>query len=221
MRNKLNAIKDEIFIDLNDQPIKNINKNKIISIAIKQFSIKGYSSVSIREITNEVGIKESALYNHFKSKEELLETIFHNFQIETGKIMPSVKDLDYLLTVMSPKEFFAKGLTNFLEHISNPLMERIWCIILLERYRNPLAREIYLQDVLENTLVFLEAVFNKLIALHQIKDIAPRTLAEEYQLPIFTMVELYIIMRIDGRDTSNFETRIKQHLDFFIHQISN
>ena len=50
-------------------------KDKIIDEALKMFSYRGYDSVSIREIARAVGIKESSIYNHFKSKEEILTTI--------------------------------------------------------------------------------------------------------------------------------------------------
>ncbi|MBE3554734.1 MAG: TetR/AcrR family transcriptional regulator [Thermicanus sp.] len=56
--------------------IESSTKNKILEIADDFFSRKGYTGVSIRDITGEVGIKESSLYKHFKNKEEILQTIF-------------------------------------------------------------------------------------------------------------------------------------------------
>ncbi len=39
------------------------------------FSVKGYDAVSIRQIASAVGIKESSIYNHFKSKQDILNKI--------------------------------------------------------------------------------------------------------------------------------------------------
>ena len=68
-----------VYIDLKSQPITNSNKEKILNTAIDLFSNKGFNAVSVRDITRGVEIKESSLYNHFKSKDEILETIFWNF----------------------------------------------------------------------------------------------------------------------------------------------
>ena len=50
-------------------------KEKILAAAIRLFSERGYEGTSIRRITRDVGITESALYRHFRGKEELLEAI--------------------------------------------------------------------------------------------------------------------------------------------------
>ena len=45
------------------------NKEKIFHVSIDLFSKYGYDGVSVRKIASEVGIKESSIYNHYKSKE--------------------------------------------------------------------------------------------------------------------------------------------------------
>ena len=50
-------------------------KEKIIKEAIELFSRLGYKGTTVRKIAGAVGIKQSALYNHFRNKEEIFETI--------------------------------------------------------------------------------------------------------------------------------------------------
>lgn len=59
-------------------------KARIFMAAVHLFSQKGYSGVSVRDITHEVGINESSLYNHYKNKEALLGAIFEYFRAEMG-----------------------------------------------------------------------------------------------------------------------------------------
>ena len=46
------------------------------AVALDLFSKRGYSGVSVRDICGELGLKESALYYHFKNKEELLNSLY-------------------------------------------------------------------------------------------------------------------------------------------------
>jgi AcrR family transcriptional regulator len=47
-------------------------REAILRAAVELFGSRGYDSVSLRDVTAEVGLKPTALYNHFRSKEELL-----------------------------------------------------------------------------------------------------------------------------------------------------
>ena len=57
------------------------NRDKIFDVSIDLFSKFGYDGVSVRQIAGEVGIKESSIYNHYNSKEAILDSIL-NFYIE-------------------------------------------------------------------------------------------------------------------------------------------
>lgn len=208
------------YFDIKLQLIHNSTKIKILNIAIDLFSRKGYSGVSIRDITKEVGIKESSLYKHFKSKDEILETIFLNFRREVGRMCPPLDRLDRILSTMSPKEFLNRGLSNFMAHINDPTMRKIWRIVYVEQYRDPLAGDIYLNDILGNTLDFLEKTFTKMVSLKQIQPFDPKTLAVEFQYPIFTMITEYIMLRFEDKDTAEVKRKMLNHIEFFCNVIS-
>jgi AcrR family transcriptional regulator len=50
-------------------------RETIIREALNLFYVKGYDAVSLRDIASRVGIKESSLYNHFKNKQDLFDSI--------------------------------------------------------------------------------------------------------------------------------------------------
>ena len=50
-------------------------KEKIIDESLSLFSIKGYKGTSVKNIADAVGIKDASLYKHFKSKQEILDTL--------------------------------------------------------------------------------------------------------------------------------------------------
>jgi Transcriptional regulator len=60
---------------------ENGTREKIISLALELFAQNGFSATSMRQIAKTVGIRESSIYNHFASKDEILEAVLsaHGF----------------------------------------------------------------------------------------------------------------------------------------------
>jgi AcrR family transcriptional regulator len=54
----------------------------IRTAALKQFAERGYPVVTVRDIMRACGLTQGALYNHFKSKDELLHDIIASTQAE-------------------------------------------------------------------------------------------------------------------------------------------
>ena len=50
-------------------------KERIVEEALTLFSSRGYQGTSVKNIADAVGIRDSSLYKHFKSKKEIFETI--------------------------------------------------------------------------------------------------------------------------------------------------
>ncbi|HHU06103.1 MAG TPA: TetR/AcrR family transcriptional regulator [Clostridiales bacterium] len=79
---------------------------QILNAAADLFARNGYDGVSVRQIAKNAGIKESSLYNHFKSKADILETLFDEFIKQVPKSRPSDDEIDRLLLLMEPEEVF-------------------------------------------------------------------------------------------------------------------
>ena len=69
----------------------------IFDASIMLFSTKGYEEVSVRDIANAVGIKPASIYNHFSSKDEILETIYQHYK---DRRLDNRTDEDLLRTVI-------------------------------------------------------------------------------------------------------------------------
>lgn len=50
-------------------------RERIQDVALERFTTKGYDQTSLREIAEDLGVTKAALYYHFKSKEEILESL--------------------------------------------------------------------------------------------------------------------------------------------------
>ena len=54
-------------------------RQRILESAIDLFAMKGYTETSVRELAAAVGIKEASLYNHFPSKNAILDEIMEEY----------------------------------------------------------------------------------------------------------------------------------------------
>ena len=50
-------------------------KETILAAALEMFSRNGYAGTNIRELTASLGLVKSSMYKHFKSKEEIWNTL--------------------------------------------------------------------------------------------------------------------------------------------------
>src|SRR5690606_27053850 len=57
-------------------------QQKITEAAIELFSQQGYYATSLRQVADRVGIQVGSLYNHIRSKEELLFSIMRQVMME-------------------------------------------------------------------------------------------------------------------------------------------
>ena len=65
-------------------------KSEIINMAAKLFKEKGYSAVTMRDIAQAMDIKAASLYNHIKSKQEILVLIVIEIAEEFTSTMDEV-----------------------------------------------------------------------------------------------------------------------------------
>jgi TetR/AcrR family transcriptional repressor of nem operon len=86
-------------------------KDKIIHEALRQFSTKGFMSTSINDLLEAVGTSKGGLYNHFKSKEEILSAALS----EARKIWRQ-RNLAGLDQVARPLDKIKKLLENYRDY---------------------------------------------------------------------------------------------------------
>lgn len=111
---------------------KNMNtKDIIFKSAIDLFSKHGYIGTSVRKIAKQSGIKESSIYNHYKNKKEILDSIL-SYQIDEFKKIEKRLD-EYKLESEEPIDAWVEGInltfdkdTNFLEPITKMMINEMF-----------------------------------------------------------------------------------------------
>lgn len=192
-------------------------KERIIDAAIDSFSAKGYSETSMKDIACLVGIKPASIYNHFKSKEEILDVILSEYIENNTQNTIQMEDLD---TVIESSE--ARTVLNRLFFAFSPdkadRHTKILKIIVHEQFREKKATEFIRDYLLRDSQAYIKTVLDKLVAAGKIPPVETG-----YYAKIFVSLSLSssVEMMFYGLDVYQQMERVTRYetIQFLIEQI--
>jgi AcrR family transcriptional regulator len=62
-------------------------REKIQSVALELFAEQGYEKTSLREIAERLGVTKAALYYHFRTKDDIVASLFDDFMARVDEII--------------------------------------------------------------------------------------------------------------------------------------
>jgi AcrR family transcriptional regulator len=190
-------------------------KEKILDASIDLFSQKGFYETSIREIAGATGIKTSSLYNHFPSKEAILDAIFEYYKTEISKTKTPdepVQEWSYDRMRVKFKESF--GVRR--QILAEPRMEAITRILWIEMLRNPKARrfyrEWYFDENRDSCTKRIRSIQKKgLLSTHD-----PETVSALLNAAMNYYFQQLCLLRADNGDTAELEEHRKKYFDLLL-----
>lgn len=202
-------------------------KEKIFDVSLDLFSKKGYDSVSLREIAEDVGIKKSSIYSHYPSKEAILMDIFDHFTglFEHDEVLNS---RDYVLAedneilLENPEMFYHMGSEAIKGMLSEETNRKIWKLIFIQMHYNEDIRLFFQNEILVKPLLFWNGFFTILKENGIIRqDCNPKLLAKEYySFPIYLILEM--CAKYDDIPQScldNFFYEAEEHAKFLLESV--
>jgi AcrR family transcriptional regulator len=190
-------------------------KEKIFDAAVDLFAERGYDRVSVRDIARAVGITESAVYRHYASKDEILDSIFAYVE---GRIYQQAPEgsVDAIVEALSLEEIL-QSVPRFM--IADRNLARIARIMLIELYHNEKIGNYFRRELMERPIDETEVLFRKLMERGKIRPCNPRAVATLF---ISYMVSWYFQTFILNYGEPDFESiekttsdQIKTFADMF------
>lgn len=169
-------------------------KEKIIEQALLLFSEYGYEGVSVRDIAGAVGIKESSLYNHFKNKQDIFDTIVEVCfsRVEAyyrAESLPfaAEEDLSVFFTTNSEalSETLLRTFAYFFEDADNVRFRRL---LLLSQYQNERRKEVYRKLYRDYPMAIQQQVFKELMDQGIFRREDPAAVARSFYGLIFMLI---------------------------------
>ena len=170
------------------------NKEKIFQVSIDLFSKYGYDGVSVRQIAREVGIKESSIYNHYSSKQAILNRILKYYVEEmTSDEIPL--DQASLNLDRGFDFFYRAGCEAFLSKLEEERMMKITRLLFIESYHNDEVRNFLKKSIIDAPVGGWIVLFDLMKTKGLIeKDCDTRQLSESFfYYGMFLLYEHFII----------------------------
>jgi len=199
-------------------------KELIMDAAIDLFSKWGYDKVSIREIAREVGIRESSIYNHYKGKEEIMDTVINYFITALAQADPFDVPIEVLLEKFGAEEFMKMGARSYLQNINTPRIAKIWRIISIELFRNDKVRIFFKSTMVEVPVAAWAETFRLMMELGYIRKCDTRLLAQEFFYHCIYLFFNYFIISFDETTTYDIFTEdmlkdLEPHIKFIFESV--
>ena len=176
-------------------------KQRILDEALTLFSTNGFDGVSVKEIADAVGIKDSSLYKHFKSKQEIFDILLEEtnrkfeetvsfYRLPQGEIEKVAKEYGRNDLIWLKKACEAV----FLFFLKDPLASKFRRMLMIEQYKNKDAAKTFRSWFADDAIEFQTALFAEMMRQGYFRKAPPHTIAMQLYSPFYMLLSLYDTM---------------------------
>ena len=109
-------------------------KEKIILATLELAAQHGLGSVSMSQIAEKLGIRKPSLYNHFESKDAIIEEMYHYLRERSrSQLSPAAVDLGELVKDRTAEEVLMFTVSNYNKLNEQPEMMNFYKVIYSQR----------------------------------------------------------------------------------------
>ena len=193
-------------------------KEEIIYATLELASEYGLKSVSLSQIADKVGIRKPSLYNHFKSKEELVKSMY-TFLREKAKIsVGTAAQTDVFPEDKSLALILSDSISVYFNFLSDENMMKFFKVLYSERSISPVAAQIMLDET-ERMISLTKNLFYALVVHGKMKNEHVDTAALSFAMTVHSLVDRQMDMITAGQSeataTAELPKEIKEYIDWF------
>ncbi|MCI6061636.1 MAG: TetR/AcrR family transcriptional regulator [Dorea sp.] len=174
-------------------------KERIVDEALTLFSVQGFKGTTVKNIADAVGIKDSSIYKHFKSKQEILDAIVDQMKSRMEELsgtlgIPQDIDEDSVMTAykdLSLQELQEISRKAFLFYLKDEFMSRFWRLSQMEQYQNREIYDIYRSIFFEQSIRYQTELFAEMIRQGAFREADPEVVAVNFYAPIYFLLSKY------------------------------
>ncbi len=187
-------------------------KQLILSTALDLFSKHGYAGASIRHIARSIGIRESAIYNHYKSKEEIFSAILSEFKAVT--ISEKILSDDLIEDLVNPEKFLKRFVIKLISQWSSATERKFIRLLLMEQFTKIGSTELSVSGYLIELRSICKMIFSEMSKHNIIKKVDPEILANQFTAPLF-LIRTEYMTNDDVKEINKVYDLANKHVEFF------
>lgn len=191
-------------------------KKEIIMATLELAANKGLGNVSMNMIADKVGIKKPSLYNHFASKEELVEAMYQ-FLREEAKKNANVGAIDYtvIFAGKSALEVLRMMVGGYFNMNQQEHMLNFYKVIYSERSIQPMAAKILTEET-EKMIIATKQLFYAM-EVHKLLHFQNADMsAVSFAMTVHGLMDYELDLRSGGCKTENQERNdLDEYLQWF------
>mgnify|MGYP000466626699 FL=1 len=191
-------------------------KKEIIMATLELAANKGLGNVSMNIIADKVGIKKPSLYNHFASKEELVEAMYQ-FLREEAKKNANVGAIDYtvIFAGKSALEILRMMVGGYFHMNQQEHMLNFYKVIYSERSIQPMAAKILAEET-EKMIIATKQLFYAM-EVHKLLHFQNADMsAVSFAMTVHGLMDYELDLRSGGCKTENQErNNLDEYLQWF------
>lgn len=193
-------------------------RREILDAALDLFAVDGYFGTSMRQIARAVGVRESALYHHFPSKEAILEDLL-------GELGPGkAQQLAAVDVPMMAKQLGAEGMLRLLierilEEWSEPREQKFFRIMLTEAPRLNQSGLFDARVYIDRARGQMMRLFSELVRIKAIRKVDPLAATVAFMGPMIALRMLYLALPGTPPDTRAMKKEAASHLQYFMQSL--
>ena len=163
-------------------------RDRILGMALDQFSQNGYDGTNIRALTESLGLVKSAMYRHFESKEAIWNALldelvaYYEARFGSAEHLPPVPDTLEGLVALT------MGLAEFTIHDERVVKSRK--LLTIEQFRDDRARDLATKHFLTGLTGMFTPLFAGMMDKGLLRRDDPEMLAFAYTAPISALIHL-------------------------------
>ncbi len=199
-------------------------KEEILYATLELAAENGINAVSMSQIADKVGMKAPSLYNHFKSKDEIIREMY-GFLRNRAQASGTPVAMDFSRrSDKSVEEILLASVSAYMGIVSDKYMLQFFKVLYSERSTNPIAAQIVLEET-ERMLQASRNMFYALVVHGKVKNDDIDTAAMTYSLTIHSLIDYRMDMLTAGKiqefgeEGSPVPKNIIDFIRWFSHQI--
>ena len=114
-------------------------KEKILDAALTLFAENGYNGTSVEQIAKAVGVKAPSLYKHYKSKEDILNSLIDSAEVRYEEMFGSERNIGKIPE--SREEFIEMTMGRISFTMRDPIIRKTRMFLVQEQYFIRIAKE--------------------------------------------------------------------------------